>query len=220
MNNENRTGIQISGDSTKQEISVVGKGIQIRASEKPIASIFGGNWGWLYILLDCSGSMKERRKLEQAKVGITKFAEDAFIKQYRIGIIKFGDQAEHIIEPTNNMDELQTAIKDIQAFGWTNMTAAIQIAHAKLKVFSGTKVIVVATDGMPDNVKTSLEAAAKAKADGIDILTIGTDDAEKEFLQKIASRTELSVKVASERFGLAISGASLLLSGPKSVKPK
>lgn len=220
MDNEKRTGIQISHEPTHEEISIVSGGIKIAASEKPIASNFAVNWGWIYILLDCSGSMKKRQKLDQAKVGIIDFAKDAFKKEYHVGFIKFSDEAELLSEPTNNIDILQNKIKDVKAVGSTNMTAAIKIAHSKLKSFTGTKVMVIATDGMPDNVKSSLEAANNAKADGIDILTIGTDDADKEFLKKLASRTELSTKVSSDKFAQAISKASLLLMSPKSIQPK
>jgi uncharacterized protein with von Willebrand factor type A (vWA) domain len=219
MNSEKGTGIQISNQSTGQEISVIGGGIKIKASEKPIATRFAVNWGWLYIVLDCSGSMRVKQKLDQASLGIIDFARDAFKKDYRVGLIKFSDRADLLLEPTNNIDLLQNQIQNVKAVGSTNMTAAIKIAHSQLKALTGTRVIVVATDGMPDNIKSSLEAAGKAKADGIEIMTIGTDDAEKEFLKKLASRTELGTKVSSDMFAKAISGASLLLPGPKSIQP-
>lgn len=219
MNSEKGTGIQISNQSTGQEISVIGGGIKIKASEKPIATRFAVNWGWLYIVLDCSGSMRVKQKLDQARLGIIDFARDAFKKDYRVGLIKFSDRADLLLEPTNNIDLLQNQIQNVKAVGSTNMTAAIKIAHSQLKALTGTRVIVVATDGMPDNIKSSLEAASKAKADGIEIMTIGTDDAEKEFLKKLASRTELGTKVSSDMFAKAISGASLLLPGPKSIQP-
>jgi hypothetical protein len=75
-------------------------------------------------------------------------------------------------------------------------------------------------DGMPDNSKSTLEAANHAKAEGIEIITIGTDDADKEFLKKLASRTELSNKVTSDKFADAITAASLLLMSPKDILPK
>ena len=220
MNKEKSTGIQISQKPIGQEISVTGGGIKIKASEKPIATSFAVALGWLYFVLDCSGSKRVKQKLDQARLGIIDFAKDAFKKNYRVGLIKFSDGAEVLFDPTNNIDLLQDQIKDLKAVGSTNMTAAIKIAHSKLKNLTGTRVIVIATDGMPDNIKSSLEAAGKAKADGVEIMTIGTDDAEQEFLKKLASRTELSSKVSSDMFAKAISGASLLLPGPKSILPR
>jgi molecular chaperone DnaK len=219
MDAEKKTGIQISQQSKNADISFVSGGLKILASEKPVAASLEINWGLVYILLDCSGSMKGK-KIDQAKSGVINFARDAFKKSYLVGFIKFSDGAEHLCEPTRDINILQNSLKDIRADGSTNMTDAIKIAHSKLKNLPGTRAMVIATDGMPDNPKNSLLAAEHAKKDGIEILTIGTDDANKEFLEKLASRTELSAKVESDKFAQAISNAYLLLSSPKSIVPK
>ncbi len=219
MDSEKRTGIQISLRPNNAELSIDGGGIKIVASEKPIVTSFVTDWGKIYILLDCSGSMK-REKLEQAKVGITDFSRDAFKKHYYVGLVKFSGKVEHLCEPTNNIENLQNILKGIRAGGATNLTQAIKIAHSKLKDFTGSKVMVIATDGMPDEVKSSLIAANNAKGDGVEIITIGTDDADMEFLKMLASRTELSNKVASDMWAQAISESSLLLMSPKSIIPK
>jgi Mg-chelatase subunit ChlD len=219
MDSDKRTGIQISHQPVGKEISVVGGGIKISASEKPLSTSFVTDWGKIYILLDCSGSMK-RAKLDQAKTGIINFTRDAFKKGYRVGFIKFSDQAEHLSEPTNDISVLHNVMHDLRGSGATNLMDAIKTAHLKLKGHTSTKVMVIATDGMPDNIKSSLEAADNAKADGIEIITIGTDDADKGFLKNLASRTELSSKVTSDKFSDAISAASLLLMSPKGIVPR
>jgi molecular chaperone DnaK len=219
MDTEKRTGIQLTHQPSKQEISIVDGGIKIKASEKPIATSFLVNYGKIFIILDCSGSMKGP-KLDQAKVGIIDFAKDAYKKEYQVGFIKFSDRANLLCELTNDIDIIQNSLKGIRAGGSTNLTAAIKMAHSKLKDFKSTRVMVIATDGMPDDIKSSLEEANKAKVEGIEILTIGTDDADTEFLKKLASKAELSAKVSSDRFAQAISSASLLLMSPRSIKPK
>jgi molecular chaperone DnaK len=215
MDTEKRTGIQLSHQPDNHEISIVNGGIKIIASDKPISTSFEVKWGAVYILLDCSASMQKGQKLDRSKFGIIDFAKDAFKKYYRVGIITFSYKAELISEPTNDIDVLQNKIKDIRADGATNMTDALKLAYSKLKDFIGTKVIVVATDGMPDSVKNSLDAANAIKTDGIDIIAIGTDDADKEFLKKLASRNELSSKVTSDMLAQAITAASLLLTSPE-----
>ncbi len=217
MENQKSTGIQISNKPNEQ-IAVVGGGIKILASGKPILANFTRDWGNIYLLLDCSGSMKHK-KLDYAKAGIMDFARDAFKKEYLVGLIKFGDNAETLCEPTGDIAVLQEKLAGMRPGGSTNMTSAIMSAHLKLNSFKGPKVIVIATDGMPDNVKTSLEAAESAKLDGIEMITIGTEDAKVEFLKKLASRSELSAQVSNDKFGQAISSASLLLTGPKNIKP-
>jgi molecular chaperone DnaK len=219
VNDKPKTGIQIFHQPTPKEISVVDGGIKISASEKPITGSFAANTGRIYILLDCSGSMK-RSKLDKAKLGIVNFSRDALKKGYQVGLISFSDQAEHLCEPAAEIETLQKAMQGLRGFESTNMTDAIKTAHLKLKDFNSTKVMLIATDGMPDNSKSTLEAANQAKAEGIEIITIGTDDADKEFLKKLASRTELSTKVTSEKFADAITAASLLLMSPKDILPK
>jgi uncharacterized protein YegL len=217
MDDQKGTGIQISNKPNEQ-IAIVGGGIKILASGKPINASLAPDWGSIFILLDCSGSMKHK-KLDQAKSGIMEFARDAFQKKYRVGLIRFGDNAEQLSEPTTDIAVLQEKIAGMRAGGSTNLTAALMSAHLKLKNFGGPRVIVIATDGMPDNIKSSLEAAESVKLDGIEIITIGTEDAKKDFLNKLASRSELSAQVSNDQFGQAISSASLLLTGPKSIKP-
>ncbi|MBN1189112.1 MAG: VWA domain-containing protein [Dehalococcoidales bacterium] len=218
MENEKKTGLQISHED-KQEIAVVGGGIKILAAQQPIETRLAVNWGNVYVILDCSGSMK-RGKLDQAREGVVKFAIDAFAKEYHVGLIKFSSRAELLYRPGNDIRIIRERMKDLRASGSTNMTAAIKMAHEELKGLEGLKAMVIATDGMPDSVKGSLEVADKAKADKIEILTIGTDDADKWFLEKLASRAELATKVSSDMFGQAITSASLLLMSPRSIQPR
>jgi ABC-type sugar transport system substrate-binding protein len=95
------------------------------------------------------------------------------------------------------------------------MAAAIKLAHDHLKRTRDTKVIVIATDGMPDKAQDALKEGASAKKDKIDIIIIGTDDANQEFLKKLATTAELGKKVTREAFSQAISSASNLLPPPK-----
>jgi hypothetical protein len=94
---------------------------------------------------------------------------------------------------------------------------AIKMAHSKLQNLAGTRVIVVATDGMPDNAPAALKAAQLAKNDHIDFIAIGTDDANQAFLQKLATRKELAAQVSSDMFAKAIASASNLLPTPRGI---
>jgi len=57
--------------------------------------------------------------------------------------------------------------------------------------------------------------AGEAKNAGIEIITIGTDDADEEFLRLLASRKELATKVIREQLGQAIADAAKMLPAPK-----
>jgi tRNA 2-selenouridine synthase SelU len=125
VNDKPKTGIQIFQKPTPKEISVVDGGIKISASEKPITGSFAENAGKIYVLLDCSGSMK-RSKLDQAKSGIVNFSRDALKKGYQVGLISFSDQAEHLCEPAADIETLQKRCRGF-VIESTNMTVTIKL---------------------------------------------------------------------------------------------
>jgi uncharacterized protein with von Willebrand factor type A (vWA) domain len=200
-------------------ISLVGGGIRIDASGKPIGAHFEQNWGKVYMVLDCSGSMAGY-KVDQAKRGVLDFAKDAIRKRYLVGLIKFDTNATHLSEPTQDVSRLEAQMRSLVASGTTNMAEAIRMAHESLRNLGGSRVMVIATDGQPDNVNDSLNEGKSAKRDGIEIITIGTDDAVQEFLKKLASRSDLGAKVSTDMFAKAISSAHLLLPSPARIVPK
>lgn len=212
-------GIEIVKQQPTPGISIVSGGINIDASGKAMATQFEINWGRVYILLDCSTSMTGN-KLEQAKKGIIEFAKDAILKEYLTGLIKFDSSAKHICEPVTDVGYLQGHMKGIAASGSTNMVDAIKMAHERLKDIDCSRVIVIATDGQPDDVNKTIKVGDLAKDDGIEIITIGTDDADQKFLKRLASRNDLGTKVSKEMFAITISSAYKLLPSPKSVIPK
>ena len=105
-----------------------------------------------------------------------------------VGLISFNTTARHVCEPTYDIRSLQGRISEMHATGSTNMAKAIKMAHDHLKRLDNTRVIVIATDGLPDNAQDALREGAKAKKDKIDIITIGTDDANQGFLKRLATR--------------------------------
>ena len=70
------------------------------------------------------------------------------------------------------------------------MDAAIQNAIKELKNHGNSqngRGIILITDGGPDAAQLTQKAAEAAKSQGIVIATIGVAEAEKAYLQKIAS---------------------------------
>ncbi|MEP9410352.1 MAG: VWA domain-containing protein [Candidatus Brocadia sp.] len=164
-----------------------------------------------YLLVDCSGSMAEGNKVVQAKKGAIGFAEEAQKKEYSVGLIQFASHAEHVLEPQNELTSFITKVEKLSANGSTNMAAAIRIAKNNLFDKAGEKVICIVTDGMPDDKKATLEAANEIRTHGIEIITIGTDDADKEFLEELATRKELSLKVLRDQLELGIISMAKML---------
>lgn len=168
--------------------------------------------GLVYLLIDCSTSMYGE-KIEQAKRGSLGFAQDALKKGYSVGLIKFSYDSEHILEPSVDLGALSGSVERLLAEGSTNMAAAINDAIIRLRDGLGERVICVVTDGMPNDGQLTLNIAREAKSLSIDIMTIGTDDANLSFLEQLATRKELSVKVERLQLQQAITDMAKLLPG-------
>lgn len=207
-------GIEITRVPEDKRIAISERGLEIRREGKHIRFEMP-TAGFVYLLIDCSPSMiMPRSKLSQAKNGAINFAKDALKKGYLVGLIKFNEYATHLCAPTEVISVLERYLKTLKTDQCTYMARAIDLAHQKLKNQRGIRVMVIATDGMPNELgdpRLTLETGAKAKRDGIDIITIGTDDADKDFLKKLASRTNLGVKVSREQFGKGISSVAKML---------
>ena len=129
--------------------------------------------------------------------------------RYTAGLIKFSDEASHLCSPQRDLSQFKLYLEEISAMSGTNILAALRIAGEKLLDMPGTRTIVIATDGQPSDPypdprgSTIREAKCLHEA-GIDIIAIGTDDADLEFLQAISSKAEFAIKVDREDFSRAI----------------
>ncbi|MBC8274048.1 MAG: VWA domain-containing protein [Chloroflexi bacterium] len=190
-------------------ITVSQSGITIPAGDIPI-NIQIEATAFAYLVLDCSGSMMGD-KINQAIQRSLDFARQARADGYLVGIIQFASEAIHVCEPQRELSLIEQQVSNITAGGTTNMAAAIRMAKQNLKNRKGRRAMVIVTDGMPDSETDALQAATEAKNQGIDIIAIGTDDADQWFLQRIASRPELAKKVTREQLGQAIVDAAKML---------
>jgi len=184
-------------------------GIEIKYDDNPI-NVTMMKIGFVYLLIDCSDSMAGS-KLEQAKAGALDFAKNALAKRYVTGLVKFGSFATHICEPVGNIEILKKHLELMDAEGSTNLTDAIILTAEKLQNKPGLRVMVIVTDGQPDDQNSALAAAKQAKKQGIDIITIGTDDADESFLKKLASQTDLNVMVVSNQLAQGIISTTNML---------
>jgi Mg-chelatase subunit ChlD len=215
---EKTRGIEIVKQQGEGGFSITIGGERISSKGRPIAvHLEKKHAAYVYLVIDCSGSMSGY-KLEQAKQGAMDFAADALRQGYHIGLIGFDTTAVHITGPQSDLQALLPAIRTMKVGGSTNMAEAIKLAYDQLKSLTGSRVMVIATDGQPDNPIAALKAARQAKDEGIEFITIGTDDANQRFLERLATRKELGAKVSNEMFAKAIASASNLLPPPKTLR--
>ena len=133
-------------------------------------------------------------KLTQAISGALGFATDALRKNYAVGLVSFASDAAVLCLPEASLAGLAARAERLTADGSTNMSEGIEKAAAELLKAPGVKAMVVVTDGVPDSPEAALAMARRAKDAGIDIIAIGTDDADRAFLERLASRSDLAVK--------------------------
>jgi Mg-chelatase subunit ChlD len=169
--------------------------------------------GYVFLAIDCSGSM-QGTKIEQAKKGSVDFARDAIAKGYFVGLIRFDTFVTLLCNPTDDISKIDLAVSKLDIGYSTYIASAINLAQKKFTGLTGAKAIVIVTDGVPNDwgdPQKSMKAGDKAKKEGIDIIAIGTDDANQEFLKKLASREELGMKVSFKDLEKAIASSSSLL---------
>ena len=184
-------------------------GIEIQRGGRPVeGKALGG--GSVYLVVDCSSSM-EGSKIEQAQKGALDFTANALARGYAVGLIGFSSDPSLIFTPQTNAMVVRQQLPRMRAGGSTNLAKAIELATDELRGRRVPIAMVVITDGMPDDEGNALAAARKAKEIGIDIITVGTDDADRRFLEKLASRADLSVVVRQSELGSGIGSASKML---------
>jgi Mg-chelatase subunit ChlD len=96
---------------TKKEasnISISNNAVHIQRKGKPIEKRY--NTGSVYLLIDCSGSMLDGNKMNQAKDGARKFLRDSISKGYSAGLIKFDNYTQTIMEPQKQVSLPQKKI--------------------------------------------------------------------------------------------------------------
>jgi len=169
--------------------------------------------GTALLLLDCSESMARGNRIRSAIEGARKLGLETIAAGYEVGLILFASEATFACAPTR--EGIERNLEDITCAGSTNLAAALSIALTNLSErHQSRRVIVVTTDGYADDADTALSIAATAKAQGIEILVVGTEDADQGFLGKLASRSEGTIVVARTRIGAGLVEATRLLLRP------
>lgn len=164
------------------------------------------------LLIDTSGSMTGD-KITQAKNGAIDFCTSATQRGYATALAVFADRAAMVCDPTVQTAAFERKVKLIQlgsVGGTTNLAAGLDLA-AKFKSLAAVGVI---TDGQPNSPEDALQSAAVLKQKGVEILCIGADDADKGFLDKLATRRDLALHVRAKSIGATMEHAAQLLSGP------
>jgi uncharacterized protein YegL len=182
--------------------------VSSKAKDK-INSIIRGE-DTVVLAIDESSSMSGS-KIEQAKEGAIEFARKSIEKGYKVAIIGFGDSARVISKPEGNIEVLENLVRNLTASGCTRMSDAFRVSIPFFTSRKSKRTICIVTDGKPYSwygeqveIAETLNAANDAKRLGIEIMALGCDGADEEFLQKLSSREGLGQLVSKEQLLLGI----------------
>lgn len=170
--------------------------------------------GTVYLCLDLSASMADAGKMPQLVRGSIRFFYEAWRRSYAIGVIGFGGRARVLTGATRNPHRFQRCLGGLEPNGRTAMAPALRLATARLRFRRGRRVVLLITDGMPDNREAAIDAARTAHALGVSVIAVGTDGADEAFLRALTPRPELASVVAPDALGEGVAGAATGLDGP------
>ena len=132
-------------------------------------------------VVDVSGSMAGAPLLD-AREAISRFL-DGVSGNTRLALVQFESGAQTLVELTDSVAAMQTAVGSLSALGGTDITAGIAEGARALQDAPGTRTMIVMADGQSNVDLAAVETAVDA---GITIFTVGFGSVNDELLQTIA----------------------------------
>jgi len=146
----------------------------------------------LYLLLDVSASMTGP-PLEEAQTAAREFLARCDFTTMEVGLISFSTLVALQAQATSNVRRLHAAVHRLESQGSTNLTDALEMARGQLVANDRKRYILILTDGYPDAPESAIEQALGARQQGIEIVAIGTGDADRDYLRRLASSEAASI---------------------------
>jgi molecular chaperone DnaK (HSP70) len=140
------------------------------------------------LVIDVSSSMVGR-PLEEAKAALAGFIdvlEEAILGD-RIALVSFSSSATPVASVGAAADEVRVAAQGLSAAGSTNMAAGLELAGRELAGQAGKRVVVLLTDGQPNDSSATLRAREQLVRDEVDIVARGVHGADLAFLKRLAT---------------------------------
>lgn len=152
------------------------------------------------LVVDVSGSMSGT-PLRDAMDAMVSFVDKFERTHSRIGVMVVSDKAQWILRPTDKLGEVKNAIHRITVA----ITGYGNSAHPFDDIFNyyanvrGNRCAIVLADGQWSNENNAIMAAKRCHKAGIDIAAIGFGTANRQFLEAISSRKDLSILTDQSR---------------------
>lgn len=169
--------------------------------------------GTVYLVLDHSTSMADPGKMDQLRQGALRFFLEAVQRDHAVGAVAFSHGAQLVYGAGLDAHRFWQRLHGLRPYGRTAMAAGLRLGLWRLRFRTGRKVLVLITDGMPDDREATLDAARLARARGITLIPIGTGAADFAFLASLAGRRELARHVATHDLAGALADVAGDLDG-------
>ncbi len=129
------------------------------------------------LVVDASGSMAARRRMEEVKTAALSLLLDAYQRRDKVGLITFrGSSATLALPPTSSVDVAARRLRDLPSGGRTPLAEGLLCAAETLRLERirdprRRPLLVLVTDGRathgPDAVARSRQVAAALRASGV-----------------------------------------------------
>ena len=132
----------------------------------------------IIVAVDRSGSMTHGDKIGKAKNAAKTFVTNILGKlpQSQIGVIGFSNDSNVYINPTNNLQSILNSINSINLWDRTFTATGVNKAREMLRnINTKNKVLVIITDGYPEDSWETSVAMANARSEGIKIITLSIE---------------------------------------------
>ncbi|WP_354685809.1 putative cobaltochelatase [Cupriavidus necator] len=139
----------------------------------------------ILLVVDASGSMAARRRMEMVKSCVLGLLQDAYQRRDQVAVICFrGERAELVLPPTRRVEQAELALRELPTGGRTPLAHALQLAASTLAQHDGaTPLLVVLSDGRAnvaladgsDPWRESMTVAQDLAARGTPALVLDTE---------------------------------------------
>ncbi|MDE6443811.1 MAG: Hsp70 family protein [Muribaculaceae bacterium] len=164
------------------------------------------------LTIDESGSMCWRDAIKKACKAAEGFIEQLPEGSFSITVQGFADSYKNYCTFEKDASKAKRELRNIEKdtntarVGYGNACEPIRECHRLLmEAPSENRILVILTDGEWSRKNQAIEAADRAKADGIRIAAIGFGSADKKFLRKISSDDSLGIFTSADNLSAAFS---------------
>ena len=178
------------------------------------------------LVLDTSGSMLEGNKIGEVVRASRDFVERQNLSTVGISVVAFDTTGQIISALSHDSSAVLNALSSLEAGGATNLAQGLERGLDTLRTEGGTqrKSLLVFTDGVPADENgdeaaartQALEVASKVRAAGVQILAIGTQDADTDYLAQVTGNSSRVFSTRSGNFSSAFGQAERSLFGASS----